>query len=255
MGNQTKNLENTKYSRHADLALAFTIFGEGMRQFISEQMSDYLASEEWFGAASEKLGRAPEHDASDPYFQLLLIKRFWGPVFSASYTEDLRPLVDELVEIRNLWAHFSIPDDVNKLDRAVIIMERILAPINADEAVNVRSIRYRLKHPRADKSLEPTKEEKLALQTKLQKAKDKVESIREHNSQLSDELAQTKRISANKQLKLSGLENQLAEIQSKASALEILIGEQRKRHDRIEWLFACFLLASLLAILITTGVR
>lgn len=255
MGNQTQNTRDTKHSRHADLSLAFTIFGEGMCQFIDEQMTQYLESNQWFGTASEKLGRAPEHDASDPYFQLLLIKRFWGPVFSKSYTEDLRPVVEELVEIRNLWAHFSIPEDVNKLDRAVIIMERLLAPVNADEAVNIRSVRYRLKHPRFDESYEPTTEEKIALQNKLQKAKDKVESIEERNIALSDELAHTKRISAGKQLKLSGLENQLADIQSKANALEMLIREQRKRHDRIEWLFAGFLLASLLAMLITTGVR
>lgn len=253
MGNQIQNPENARYSRHADLTLAFNIFGEGMREFVEDEMTLHLESEEWFGEAAAKLGRSAQHDASDPYFQLLVLKRFWGPVFSKRYSEDLRPVVDELVEIRNLWAHFSIPDDVDKLDRAVIIMERLLAPINADAAVAVRSVRYRLKHPRTGETPEPTEEEKLALRNKLDLAREKVENISQHNSQLSTQLAHTRRISAGKQLKLSGLENQLVDIQSKADALEDHLREQRKRHDRIEWLFAAFLLCFLLAVLITSG--
>ena len=255
MGHETQESVKTSYSRHADLTLAFNVFGDGMQEFINEQMAAHLGLKQWFGEASAKLGRAPEYDATDPYFQLLVIKRFWGPVFSHTYQTDLRPIIDELIEARNLWAHFSISNDVTKLDRAVIIMERLLAPVNPDAAVTVRTSRYKLKHPRTEDELAPTPEQKAELHNKLAKAKRSAEAVSERNSELSKELAQSRRTSANKQLKLSGLENQLAEIQSKADALEIHISEQRNQHDRIEWLFASFLVVIVIAMVLVTGIR
>jgi len=137
-----------KVSRHGQMAEAFEIFALGMGPFIDEQMHEYFADEvSWTEAAANRLGRPAEHGATDPLFQLLVLRRFWGPVFSDTFTTDLRRLVEQLIEARNLWAHFSLPDDTSYLESILLAIERILAPVEPDSASDLRKIRARLKNP------------------------------------------------------------------------------------------------------------
>ncbi|MEZ5341834.1 MAG: Swt1 family HEPN domain-containing protein [Acidimicrobiales bacterium] len=77
---------------------------DGLGPFVDALMQKYFSEElSWEETAANRMGRANEHGAADPLFQLLVLRRFWGPVLADFFGEDLRPLVGQLVEARNLW--------------------------------------------------------------------------------------------------------------------------------------------------------
>jgi len=246
MSQQKDQNKKLAEDRHINMAEAFEIFAKGMSESISQRMQAYLGEESWTQAASAKLGRPDEHGNSDPYFQLLVIRRFWGPVFSDLYKEDLRPIIGELIEFRNKWAHFALPEDISLLVRAVVIMERLLAPADPDASIEMRKIKFQLNNPteRAENSNVDIDLELLL--TELDEATEIFEDLKEKNEILNEELDTSRKISATKQLELSAMETQLSIIQGKSLAFEHYLSEQRAERDRIEWLFVGLLAAILL---------
>ena len=249
MPTETPNSYLINTSRHVSLAAAFDIMASGLGDFVSKQMSEYFRDEpSWTEAASSKLGRPSEHGSVDPLFQLLVMRRFWGPVFSRHYREDLRDIITDLVDCRNLWAHFNLPEEIEVLDRAVLSMERLLAPINPDSSIQIRQIRLRLKHP-APQTTAPPAVDVQRLHAELEETQEIFESLKETNGDLSYKLDASRRASANKQLQLDSLKNQLKAIQGKSLAVSQYLEEERSTRNRIEWLFVGLLVA-VLAILI-----
>jgi|GEM_PF-4939599 len=242
--------QNLNLRGHAHIAEAFETFAVGMSNNIKRHMETYFENESWAEAASEKLGRPNENGASDPYFQLLVLRRFWGPVFEKQYKDDLRPIINELIEIRNKWAHLSLPKDIESLEKAVLMMERILAPVNPEATIEIRNIRSRLKNP--DSRVQPSTAmiDLHEIQTELEETNRIFDDLKKANSQLSDELSQSRKISAKKQLKLTALENQINTIQGKSLAFEHYLSEERQKRDRVEWLFVILLAVLLLVMAI-----
>ena len=256
--------QNLALSRHAVLAEAFEIMAGALGPFIDHRMDVYFADEpSWAEAASNRLGRATEHGATDPLFQLLVLRRFWGPVFADFFGADLRGLVGELIETRNLWAHFSLPQDPEVLDRAILGVERLLAPIEPEATVNLRRLRSRLHHPTAapdgegsvgpsDPSATETGGESVDIRT-LESQLSETESVfHELQSKYGDVVSQldrSRRIAASKQMRLVALEQQLMEFEGRTQAAESFLAEERTTRYRIEWL-AVGLLATLLLFMV-----
>ncbi|MDH3293910.1 MAG: Swt1 family HEPN domain-containing protein [Acidimicrobiia bacterium] len=249
------------------MAQAFEIMAGTLGPFIDDRMAVYFENEpSWSEAAANRLGRPAEHGATDPLFQLLVLRRFWGPVFADFFGQDLRSLVGELIETRNWWAHFSLPDEIDLLDRTILGVERLLAPIEPEATSNLRRLRSRLHHPksgsvssagasRGDEDSGPAAEENPStvditlLEAQLSETESVFQDLQSRYGDLVTELDRSRRIAASKHLRLVELERQLIEIEGRTLAAETFLVEERTTRYRIEWLFVG-LLATLLLFMV-----
>jgi len=241
-----------KVSRHGQMAEAFEIFALGMGPFIDEQMHEYFADEvSWTEAAANRLGRPAEHGATDPLFQLLVLRRFWGPVFSDTFTTDLRRLVEQLIEARNLWAHFSLPDDTSYLESILLAIERILAPVEPDSASDLRKIRARLKNPTSSGEEVMTHDvDRVALEQQLSDTETAFSDLKSQQETLTSQLDLARRANAGRQHRLSQMEQELLEAAGRSEVLETYLRNERLTRSRMEWLFVGFIAAMLLVMVL-----
>ena len=258
MPTDSSELPNLAVSRHGLLALAFEIMANSLGPFIDERMKLYFDDEpSWSEAAANRLGRAAEHGATDPLFQLLVLRRFWGPVFADFFGQDLRGLVTELIDTRNLWAHFSLPEELDTLDRAILAVERLLAPIEPDATVRLRRLRSRLRESAtltgdeaSGDGPEPDSDVDIAaLEAQLSETESVFQDLQSRYGDVVSELDRSRRIAASKHMRLVTLERQLMEIEGRTLAAEAFLAEERTTRYRIEWLFVG-LLATLLLFMV-----
>jgi hypothetical protein len=242
-----------RVSRHGQLAEAFEIFALGMGPFIDAEMADHFDDESsWTEAAANRLGRPTEHRAADPLFQLLVLRRFWGPVFSTTFHRDLRRLVEQLIEARNLWAHFSLPDDTEYLDSVLLAIERILAPIEPDAVSDLRRIRGRLKNPSASDgpAAEVGHVDRDELERQLADTEEAFAELRRQQESLTSQLDLARRANAGRQHRLSEMERELLEAAGRSEILETYLRNERLMRSRMEWLFVGFIAAMLLVMVL-----
>ncbi len=243
-------------SRHAQMAEAFEIFAAGMGPFIDARMQEYFADEiSWTETAANRMGRPAEHGATDPLFQLLVLRRFWGPVFAEFFGGDVRKLVDQLIEARNLWAHINLPDDTAYLDRILLSIERLLAPVSPEDTSELRRIRTRLRNPSdGDTAAAPVESvDSLVLRTQLIDSESAFQTLQDQQTQLATELDLARRASAGRQLRLSEVERELLEAAGRSEVLESYLEAERNSRNRLEWLFVGFIAVMLLVMVILAG--
>ena len=254
---ESRDQSSLAVSRHALLAEAFEIMASVLGPFIDERMETYFASEtSWSEAAANRLGRAAEHGATDPLFQLLVLRRFWGPVFATYFGQDLRGLISEIIESRNLWAHFSLPEEIETLDRTILGIERLLAPVEPEATGQLRRLRSRLHHPAesgqaADSQIAaPVPSVDLGvLAAQLAETESVFHELQSKYGDVVSELDKSRRIAASKQMRLVVLEQQLIEIEGRTLAAESFLADERTTRYRIEWLVVG-LLATLLLFMV-----
>ena len=242
-----------RVSRHGQMAEAFEIFALGMGPFIDELMHEHFADEaSWTEAAANRMGRPNEHGATDPLFQLLVLRRFWGPVFSTTFSTDLRRLVEQLIEARNLWAHFSLPDDTDYLESILLAIERILAPVEPDSASKLRKIRARLKNPITgdeDDAVAPDID-RVALEQQLSDTETAFSDLKSQQEALASQLALARRANAGRQHRLTEMEQELLEAAGRSEILETYLRNERLTRSRMEWLFVGFIASMLLVMVL-----
>lgn len=242
-----------KISRHGQMTEAFELLAEGIGPFIDERMSDYFADDSsWEDAAANRMGRANEHGATDPLFQLLVLRRFWGPVFADFFGEDLRGLVAQLIEARNLWAHFSLPGDTAYLARILLSIERIMSPVAPDQAIQLRRIRTRLKNPTTDDELVPEIDaiDVLALRNQLGETEGAFQQLQDDFVAVNEQLTIARKASAGRQLRLNLLERELLETTGQAAQLENHLALEMDARQRLEWIFVGFITVMLVVMLL-----
>lgn len=241
-----------RVSRHGQLAEAFEIFALGMGPFIDEQMHEHFANEvSWTEAAANRMGRPTEHGATDPLFQLLVLRRFWGPVFSDTFSTDLRRLVEQLIEARNLWAHFSLPDDTDYLESILLAIERILAPVEPDSVSELRKIRSRLKNPAVTpEEVETPHVDQMLLEQQLSDTESAFSDLKSQQEALTSQLALARRANAGRQHRLTEMEQELLEAAGRSEILETYLRNERLTRSRMEWLFVGFIAAMLLVMVL-----
>ncbi len=266
MPTDSPDVPSLAVSRHGLLAQAFEIMAAVLGPFIDARMEVYFVDEtSWSEAAANRLGRAAEHGATDPLFQLLVLRRFWGPVFADFFGHDLRGLVSELIETRNLWAHFSLPTELDSLDRTILAIERLLAPIEPEATGKLRRLRSRLHNPSDDTGADragegrqtdddsgadvPDEVDIVALEAQLSETESVFHELQSRYGDVVSELDRSRRIAASKQMRLVALERQLIEIKGRTLAAEAFLAAERDTRYRIEWLFVG-LLATLLLVMV-----
>ncbi len=243
-------------SRHGQMAEAFEILATGLGPFIDEQMQAYFPDAvSWTETAANRMGRPTEHGATDPLFQLLVLRRFWGPVFGEIFGEDLRRLVAQLIEARNLWAHLSLPDDTAYLDRILLSIERLVAPIDPDRVRELRALRGRVKNPRTgDTDADPTPSfDEVELRNQLAETEAAFQHLQDQQQDLADQLALARRANAGRQLRLTEMERELLEASGRSEVLESYLAAERSSRNRLEWLFVGFIAAMLLVMIVLAG--
>ncbi len=247
-------------SRHGRLAEAFEVLASGLGPFIDKRMTTYFADDlSWETTAANRMGRATEHGATDPLFQLLVLRRFWGPVFADFFGEDLRGLVAQLIEARNLWAHFNLPDDTTYLERILLSIERLTAPVDPEHASRLRQIRTRLKNPLTDDrgsaspESDPDAVDLIALRNQLGETEGAFQELQDQFGEMKSQLELARKASAGKQLRLSALERELLEASGQTAELENYLLEARGQTHRLEWLFVVFIAGMLVVMVILAG--
>ncbi len=246
-------------SRHALLANCFELMAEILGPFIDQRMAGYFEDEEsWREAAANRLGRSNEHGDTDPLFQLLVLRRFWGPVFADYFDVDLRGIIGELIDTRNKWAHFNLPRDPDSLDRAVLAIERLISPLAPEYCGELRVTRAQLRSsphmerlgrtvepkpaaPEMDSTGEgsdqvPSETEVAELATQLSETESVFLDLKERYGDVVSELESSREVAAKKQMLLSALENQLVMIQTRTTAAEAILAEEQTTRYRVEWL-------------------
>ncbi len=277
--------------RHAVMAEAFELLADHLGPFIDARMAEYFRDEpSWAEAAANRLGRPAEHGATDPLFQLLVLRRFWGPVFADFYGEDLRQIIGQLIDTRNMWAHFSFPDDPSALQRSVLAIERLLAPVEPEVAGRLRQLRSRVPDPNAqvvvvappqapaDNSEGPdsseveldgssaapdepagaagedlgTQPDVNALLAQLTETESVFRDLQSQYGDLQAELNHSRRITATKQLRLTKMEQRLLEVEDHSMAVLEDLMEERISRQHIEWLIVGLLATILLFMLLAS---
>ncbi len=246
-------------SRHALLADCFELMAEVLGPFIDQRMAGYFEDEEsWTEAAANRLGRSNDHGDTDPLFQLLILRRFWGPVFAEYFDTDLRGIIGELIDTRNKWAHFNLPRDPDSLDRSVLAIERLISPVAPEHSGELRATRAQLRSsphlerlspiepdPEAlassaeaeeDSGQTPSDTEVAQLAAQLTETESVFRDLQERYGDVVSELQSSRAVAAKKQLHLSALEQQLILIRTRTSAAEAILAEERTTRYRIEWL-------------------
>ena len=118
---------------------------EGLRPFV-EREYEAKYGEEWVHEALEVLKRDWRHGREgrlDTQALLQLMQRRWGEIFDRILGRAERALVNELIDVRNKWAHeesFSTDD----AERALDSMRRLLEAVSAPEAQEVGRMRMEL---------------------------------------------------------------------------------------------------------------
>ncbi len=244
----TPRTPDVAVGRHALLARAFETFGTAMAEFVEQQMVGYIGDDEstpWNLVAAGKLGRTDSSGVTDPLFQLLVMRRFWGPAFAEFFKDDLRPLIGRLVEARNLWAHFNLPSESAYSDRLLLAMERIVAPVAPEVTSELRALRAELHDPvngDDEISLEaPPSPDSDGLIAQLRKTESAFEELQRQYGELTDQLTATRRAAAGKQLKLTAAENMAATMSKQTERLEARLEAELISRTRMEWLFVAFI--------------
>lgn len=240
-------------SRHGQLAEAFETFASGMGPFIDERMANYFPGElNWAETAANRMGRPAEHGATDPLFQLLVLRRFWGPVFADFFGNDLRSIIGQIIEARNLWAHFSLPEDAAYIDKILLSIERVLAPVAPERVSRLRQIRTRLKNPETDDSSPSAllEVDALSLQVQLGETEAAFDDLQGEMTDLTSELNNSRRAAANKQLRIAAIEKQLQDVHGRSDVLQTYLDAERNSRSRMEWLFVGFITVMLIVMVI-----
>ena len=132
-------------SYRAQMGQVFEVLAEGLAPYVDRRMAAHLdADADWILTAATKLGKRPDVivSVSDPQFQLEVMSRFWGPVFSEDLGPGCRALVHDLLDARNHWAHIDgdRPIGIEDAERALQMVGELLVEVGSPLADRVPAL-------------------------------------------------------------------------------------------------------------------
>lgn len=140
-------------TNHERVGKALERLKEGLRPFVERELKGTFG-ESWTGQIKEiltdtRLGGGKGEATHDVAVLLVVMDRTWGEIFRRILGKAERSLVNELIGIRNRWAHqepFSTDDAYRALDST----GRLLAAVSAPEADDVEKMKMELLRVRFD---------------------------------------------------------------------------------------------------------
>jgi predicted AAA+ superfamily ATPase len=135
-------------SNHERVGKALALLNEGLRPFVERELKTYHG-DRWASEVKEvltdtRLGRAKDDAMQDVAVQLVLMDRTWGDVFRKTLGKAERSLVNELLDVRNRWAHQN-PFSGDDADRALDSVSRLLTAVSAPQADEVGKMKMELR--------------------------------------------------------------------------------------------------------------
>src|SRR5919107_3254899 len=134
-------------SNHERVGKALGLLKDGLRPFVEREMQAFYRTN-WAHEVKETLRDSRLGGAEDPLQDvavlLVMMDRHWGNVFRSTLGKAERSLVNEILDVRNRWAHqntFSSDDT----DRALDSVARLLTSISAPEADEVGKMKMELR--------------------------------------------------------------------------------------------------------------
>src|SRR5580704_18817086 len=109
----------------------------GLRPFVEREMQAQYGPK-WAAEAQDllrdtRLGGGKGDVMQDVSVQLVIMDRKWGDVFRKTLGKAERSLVNELLDVRNRWAHQN-PFSGDDADRALDSIARLLTAVSAPQA-------------------------------------------------------------------------------------------------------------------------
>ena len=130
------------------VAKALDLLKQGLRPFVERELQARFG-DKWAYEAQEllrdtRLGGGRGDALQDVAVQLVIMDRKWGDVFRNTLGKAERSLVNELIDVRNRWAHQQ-PFSGDDADRALDSMARLLTAIAAPEADEIGKMKMELR--------------------------------------------------------------------------------------------------------------
>ena len=135
-------------SNHERVGKALELLKAGLRPFVERELEAYHG-EGWTFEVKDilgdtRLGGGKGNELQDVAVQLVIMDRQWGAIFRKTLGKAERSLVNELLDVRNRWAHqdaFSGDDT----DRALDSTARLLTAVSAPEADEIGKMKMELR--------------------------------------------------------------------------------------------------------------
>jgi hypothetical protein len=140
-------------SNHERVGKALDLLRDGLAPFVERELKHRYA-EQWAFEIKEllsdtRLGAGKGSALRDSAALLVVMDRKWNEVFRRTLGKAERSLVNELIEVRNRWAHQE-PFSGNDAYRALDSVGRLLTAVSAPEAAEVDRISMELQRVRFD---------------------------------------------------------------------------------------------------------
>jgi predicted AAA+ superfamily ATPase len=135
-------------SNHERVGKALELLREGLRTFVERELKTYHG-DRWAFEVKEvltdtRLGGGKGDPMQDVAVQMVLMDRTWGDVFRKTLGKAERSLVNELLDVRNRWAH-QTPFSGDDADRALDSVSRLLTSVSAPQAEEVGKMKMELR--------------------------------------------------------------------------------------------------------------
>src|SRR5258707_2099387 len=135
-------------SNHERVGKALELLKDGLRPFVERELKTYHG-DRWASEVKEvltdtRLGGGKGDAMQDVAVQLVLMDRTWGDVFRKTLGKAERSLVNELLDVRNRWAHQN-PFSGDDADRALDTVSRLLSAVSAPQADEVGKMKMELR--------------------------------------------------------------------------------------------------------------
>ncbi len=159
-------------SNHERVGRALDQLKDGLRLFVERELKakhgDAWAHEVKDILGDTRLGATKGDPLKDAAVLLVVMDRRWSEVFRQVLGKAERSLVNELIDVRNRWAHqeaFSGDDTYRALDS----VERLLTAVSAPQAEDVQKIKMELLRVRFDEQVrgEKRKTASLAIESQV----------------------------------------------------------------------------------------
>ncbi|MBI4030489.1 MAG: ATP-binding protein [Proteobacteria bacterium] len=133
---------------------------DGLRPFVERELKSSYG-EQWPQTVAEilndsRLGKGKSESINDTAVMLVVMDRTWSDVFRKTLGKAERSLVNEILSIRNRWAHqepFSTDDAYRALDSA----GRLLMAVSAPESGDLEKMKMELLRVRFDEQVRTEK--------------------------------------------------------------------------------------------------
>src|SRR6266705_3433057 len=136
-------------TNHERVGKALDLLKAGLAPFVERELKA-RHGDDWALQVREilddtRLGDGKGDALQDVVVVLVVMDRSWGNVFRRILGKAERSLVNELIDVRNRWAHQE-PCSGDDADRALDSAERLLTAVSASQADDVRKVKMELRH-------------------------------------------------------------------------------------------------------------